>query len=71
MRKGLDLFSNSFFQAMSLNSIATWNVTLGPTTGVEATVDDVAVVEEDVAAMVAVVFKEKVGLVVVPASKRK
>ena len=56
---------------MSLNSIATWNVTLGPTTGVGATVDDVAVVEEDVAAMVAVVFKEKVGLVVVPASNRK
>ena len=55
---------------MSLNSIATWNVTLGPTTGVGATVDDVAVVEEGVAAMVAVVFKEKVRLVVVPANNR-
>ena len=70
MRKGLDLFSNSFFQAMSLNSIATWNVTFGTTTCVGATVDDVTVVEEGVAAVVIAVFKEKVCVVVVPANNR-
>ena len=55
---------------MSLNSIATWNVTFGTTVGVGATVDDVAVVDEGVAAMVTVVFKEKECLVVVPANNR-
>ena len=53
---------------MSLNSIATWNVTFG--TGVVATVDDVVVVEEGVAAVVIAVFKEKVCVVVVPANNR-
>ena len=42
----------------------------GTTTGVGATVDDVPVVEEGVAAMDAVVFEEKVSLVVVPANNR-
>ena len=55
---------------MSLNSIATWNVMFGTTTGVGATIDDVPVVEEGVVAMVAVLFKEKVSLVVVPANNR-
>ena len=70
MRKGLDLFSNSLLQAMSLKTIATWNVTFGTTTRVGATVDDVAVVKEGVADMATVVFKEMLWLVVVPANNR-